>query len=212
MKPAAAGPADNRPVMDGGRPVRRRPGMALAALLTVGLVASCGASSPAPTFSPARAADPEVSMTAFELTSTAFPPGGVIPRRFTCDGDNVSPDLAWSGVPDGAGALELVVSDPDAGGFIHWLALDLTPSAEGSLPLGISASPEAPPQGTNDFGRIGWGGPCPPSGTHRYLFTLTAVAAPLALPGAPGGAEVRDALDRATVLGTAVMEGTYARP
>ncbi len=150
-------------------------------------------------------------MATFRLTSTSIPPGEAIPTRFTCDGADVSPDLSWSGVPDGAGALELVVSDPDAAGFVHWLALDLTPSVEGSLPLGVSASPEAPPQGTNDFGRIGWSGPCPPSGEHRYVFTLSAVAAPLALPGAPGAAEVRDALDRATVLGTAVLEATYTR-
>jgi Raf kinase inhibitor-like YbhB/YbcL family protein len=150
-------------------------------------------------------------MAMFELSSTAFPPGGAIPTKFTCDGRDISPDLAWSGTPDGTGALVLVVDDPDARGFIHWLVLDLAPSADGSLPPGISTSAEAPAQGTNDFGRIGWGGPCPPSGEHRYVFTLTALAAPLDLPGAPGGAEVGAALRRATVLGTAVLQGTYRR-
>lgn len=79
---------------------------------------------------------------------------------------------------------------------------------------GSPATPEppaAPPEGTNDFGNIGWNGPCPPSGEHRYRFTLRALAAPLSLPGAPGGREVRDALDRSTILATAVLEARYTR-
>jgi len=150
-------------------------------------------------------------MAAFTLSSTAFSAGGSIPRRFTCDGEDVSPDLAWSGAPDGTAALVLVVDDPDARGWVHWIVLDLPGSAEGSLPLGASRAPAAPAQGTNDFRRSGWGGPCPPSGTHRYVFTLYALAAPLGLPGEPDGATVRGALGRATVLGEAVLEGTYRR-
>jgi Raf kinase inhibitor-like YbhB/YbcL family protein len=149
--------------------------------------------------------------TTFELTTAAFPAGGAIPSKFTCDGEDTSPDLAWSGTPDGTQALVLVVDDPDAHGFVHWIAYDMTASDSGALPLGISASPEAPPQGTNDFGRIGWGGPCPPSGEHRYRFTLSALAAPLALSGAPNARQLRDALGGATVLGSATLEGTYRR-
>jgi Raf kinase inhibitor-like YbhB/YbcL family protein len=147
----------------------------------------------------------------FELTTTAFPAGGEIPRRFTCDGDDVSPDLAWSGAPAGTAALVLVVDDPDANGFVHWIAYDLTGSDSGALPLGVSASPDAPPQGTNDFGSVGWRGPCPPSGDHHYRFTLTALAAPLGLTGAPRKGAVRDALKGASVLGTATLEGRYRR-
>lgn len=156
--------------------------------------------------------------TGMTLTSTAIlpggvipAPGGVIPARFTCDGEDVSPEVAWSGAPDGTGALVLVVDDPDAGGFVHWIVLDLAASPAGSLPEGVSGTPAAPQEGTNDFGRVGWNGPCPPSGEHRYRFTLHAVAAPLALPGAPGRGEVRDALDGSTMLATAVLEATYAR-
>ncbi len=150
-------------------------------------------------------------MAPFTLTSTSITAGGSIPRRFTCDGDNVSPDLAWDGAPDGAVALVLLVDDPDANGFVHWTVIDIDGSQSGALPLGVSASPDAPRQGRNDFGRIGWGGPCPPSGTHRYEFTLYALAAPLGLAGTPGGDAVRKALSGAQVLSTAVLECHYRR-
>ena len=150
-------------------------------------------------------------MPAFTLSSSAFAPGGSIPKRFTCDGADVSPELTWNGAPPGTAALVLVVDDPDARGWVHWLVLDLPGAANGSLPEGLSPSATDPAQGTNDFGRRGWGGPCPPSGTHRYAFTLSALAAPLGLHGAPDGGAVRKALNRATVLGTAALEGTYRR-
>ena len=147
----------------------------------------------------------------FALTSTAIPAGGEIPRRFTCDGEDTSPDLAWSGAPDGTNALALVVDDPDASGFTHWIVYDMTGSDSGALPLGVSASPDAPPQGTNDFGTVGWRGPCPPSGEHRYRFRLYALAAPLRFSGAPNGRTFRAALDKASVLGTATLEARYRR-
>jgi Raf kinase inhibitor-like YbhB/YbcL family protein len=146
----------------------------------------------------------------FVLTSTGFDPGGAIPSRFTCDGEDVSPPLAWSGAPAGTAALVLVVDDPDAAGFVHWTAYNLDAGAAG-LPRGVTTAPGAPPQGSNDFGRPGWGGPCPPSGTHRYRFRLRALDAPLPLTGFPTPDEVRRALAKATVLGTATLEGSYAR-
>jgi Raf kinase inhibitor-like YbhB/YbcL family protein len=146
----------------------------------------------------------------FLLTSTAFPDGGAIPRRFTCDGDDASPDLSWEGAPDDCQALVLIVDDPDAGGFVHWIVYDLTGTRSGGLAEGLSVAPDAPPQGTNDFGRLGWGGPCPPSGTHRYEFRLLALDRPLELQGAPKAAEVRRAAD-GHVLDEAVLTGTYAR-
>ena len=145
---------------------------------------------------------------AFALTSTAFEEGGDIPREFTCDGADVSPPLAWTGVPTGAGALVLVVDDPDARGFVHWIVLDL-PGTDGGLPKGVSPTADSPQQGRNDFGKVGWGGPCPPSGTHRYRFTLTAIAAPLGLTGQPSGEDVAAALNEADVLGQAALSGTY---
>jgi Raf kinase inhibitor-like YbhB/YbcL family protein len=146
----------------------------------------------------------------FTLTATAFAAGGSIPREYSCDGADVSPALAWTGVPTGAKALVLVVDDPDAGNFLHWSVLDL-PGADGGLPRGVSPAADPPQQGRNAFGRTGWGGPCPPSGTHHYRFTLTAIAAPLGLAGHPDGSTVRAALARATALGGATLIGTYRR-
>jgi phosphatidylethanolamine-binding protein (PEBP) family uncharacterized protein len=103
----------------------------------------------------------------FRLTSPDFPAGGPIPSRYTCDGEDESPALAWEGAPAGTETLALIVDDPDAHGFVHWVMFDLTGSPSGGVPRGVSASPDAPPQGRNDFGRVGWGGPCPPSGPHH---------------------------------------------
>jgi Raf kinase inhibitor-like YbhB/YbcL family protein len=146
----------------------------------------------------------------FALTSTAFQAGGEIPPRFTCDGADVSPALSWSGVPAGAAALVLVVDDPDAGGFVHWIAYNVVPGP-GGLPEATGTGAEAPPQGMNDFGKAGWGGPCPPSGDHRYRFTLQALASPLPLSGAPGADAVRAATSKSTVLATTTLEGRYRR-
>ena len=93
----------------------------------------------------------------FTLTSTAFSDGDAIPRRFSCDGEDASPDLTWAHAPEGTEALALVVTDPDARGFVHWIAYDLTGTPSGGLPMAVSASPDAPPQGTNSFGKTGYG-------------------------------------------------------
>jgi Raf kinase inhibitor-like YbhB/YbcL family protein len=146
----------------------------------------------------------------FNLTSPAFAEGGEIPRRFTCDGEDVSPALEWAGAPESVGALVLIVDDPDARGFVHWIVLDVTPTASGGLPEGVSASPDAPRQGRNDFGRIGYGGPCPPSGTHRYVFSLHALDATLNLAGSPGAPDVRAAME-GHVLAEAQLTARYSR-
>ena len=146
----------------------------------------------------------------FTLTSTAFVDGAPIPRRHACDGPDLSPPLAWSGVPAGARALMLSVTDPDARGFVHWLTWDVAPEL-GRLDEGASgAMPGGAQEGRNDFGRIGWGGPCPPSGSHRYVFTLTALSAPL---GSPRGSSLAAMRDQAVTLtlGEARLEGTYRR-
>ena len=150
-------------------------------------------------------------MSDFTLTSTAFQPGGEIPSRFPGDGDDVSPDIAWSGAPDGVASFALVVDDPDANDFLHWAVLDFAGSDSGSLPSGYSESVDASQQATNDFGRVGWGGPCPPSGSHTYRFRLYALDGPLALAGAPTADEVHDAFGRASILGVAELTGTYQR-
>ena len=189
----------------------RRIGLTLAAAGLALALAGCGDTT-LPTLDTSSASPtPEATMPDFTLASTALAAGGSIPRRFTCDGQNVSPDLEWAGAPTGTAALVLVVDDPDARGFVHWLVLDVAGSQSGALPLGVSMSPDAPAEGVNDFGRIGWGGPCPPSGEHRYTFTLYALDAPLALAGAPRGDQVRAAIHRSKVLGTAVLSARYRR-
>ncbi len=146
----------------------------------------------------------------FTLTSSAFSEGGAIPKKYSCDGENVSPALSWDGAPDAVASLALIVDDPDARGFVHWVVYDLTGTQTGGLAEGVSSSPDAPPQGTNSFGDVGWGGPCPPSGTHRYQFTLMALDADLGLTGAPRADDVRRAAE-GHVLGQAVLTGTYTR-
>lgn len=151
------------------------------------------------------------------ITSTAFKEGGPIPVRYTCDGADWSPPLAWTGVPKDAGALVLISDDPDAPGrtWVHWVLYDVPASLDG-LPENVSKV-DAPRelggavQGKNDFHKLGYGGPCPPPGpAHRYFFKLYALAAPLRLkPGASKG-EVEQAMD-GHVLATAQVMGTYAR-
>jgi Raf kinase inhibitor-like YbhB/YbcL family protein len=124
-----------------------------------------------------------------KITSTAFAAGGLIPKQYTCDGANVSPPLSWSGVPPNAKALVLICDDPDAPAktWVHWVAYDL-PVTLTSLPENTATTTELTgggKQGANDFKKIGYGGPCPPSGTHRYYFKLYALDTDTSLtPGA----------------------------
>ena len=147
---------------------------------------------------------------AFELTSPTFAADAEIPRKYTCDGEDVSPPLAWADAPDDTVALALICDDPDARGWIHWVVFGIDGTQSGGLPEGFSSSPDAPAQGTNDFGRLGWGGPCPPSGTHRYRFTLFALDAPLELKNAPKADEVRAAMG-GHVVSEAELTANYTR-
>jgi Raf kinase inhibitor-like YbhB/YbcL family protein len=151
-----------------------------------------------------------VQVRSFTLMSTSFSEGAPIPGRFSCDGEDVSPDLSWVDAPEGTESLTLIVTDPDARDFVHWIAFDLTGTPSGGLPAAVSASPDAPPQGTNSFGRPGYGGPCPPSGTHRYVFVLYALDIQLGLGGAPRIDEVEPAM-AGHVLARATLSGTYHR-
>lgn len=137
------------------------------------------------------------------VTSSAIAEGGTIPSRFTCDGDDVSPPLAWSGAPGGTAAYAIVVADPDARGWIHWIATDLVaPELAEGMPAGV--------EGRNDFGRVGWGGPCPPSGTHRYDVTVYALSQPLGLERGFGADALRAAMD-GRVLASGRLSATYTR-
>jgi Raf kinase inhibitor-like YbhB/YbcL family protein len=208
----AAGTGSARPSVasSGGLATPRAPGSPSAAPPTSGSPSTTAATSGTATPAPASAS-PSAAAGPFRLTAEAFAAGKAIPREYTCDGSNVSPALAWSGAPAGTAALVLLVDDPDARDFVHWIVLDLPGAPAGTLPRGIAGDAATPQQGRNDFGRFGWGGPCPPSGTHRYRFTLAALVAPLGLAGHPDGRAVRSALGKTTVLGRAALEGTYRR-
>ena len=147
------------------------------------------------------------------LASPAFMDGAPIPKRLTCEGADVSPTLTWEGAPDGTLALALIVDDPDApsGTFVHWVAYNIDGVPNGGLAEGISRSPDAPPQGRNDFGKIGYGGPCPPSGkTHHYRFVLYALDRTLHFSGSPTAAQLRASM-KGHVLAEARLVGTYRR-
>ena len=152
---------------------------------------------------------------ALELTSSAFKAGGEIPRQHTCDGPDISPALAWRDVPAGAKSLALICDDPDApaGTWVHWVLWGI-PATRTALPEGVPRNAVVEGvgvQGTNDFKRAGYGGPCPPPGKpHRYHFKLYAVD--LALDLKPG-ARKQD-LERAMrghVLAEAQLMGRYGR-
>jgi len=143
-----------------------------------------------------------------KITSSAFQQGGNIPSKFTCDGANMSPALQISDVPSGAKGLVLIVDDPDApsGLFTHWTVWNISPQtstvAEGSTPKGV--------QGTSDFGKSGYGGPCPPSGMHRYYFKIFALDRDLDLPfGAKRGQ--LDAAMKGHVIAQGELMGRYSK-
>jgi Raf kinase inhibitor-like YbhB/YbcL family protein len=142
------------------------------------------------------------------LTSAAFANGGTIPDPYTCKGANVNPGLHFRGVPPEAQVLALVVEDPDApsGLFTHWLVWNIAPTATA---IGEKSVPSGAAQGSNDFGRIGYGGPCPPSGTHRYVFRLLALDGPLELKNGARRAEFEKAIT-GHVLGRAELMGRYS--
>ncbi len=152
---------------------------------------------------------------ALAVTSPAFRDGGAIPKRFTCQGRDTSPELAWTGVPPGAKSLALIVDDPDAPDpaaprrtWVHWVVYDISVAAAG-LPEGGSLPPGAR-QGTNDWHRTGYGGPCPPVGRHRYFFKLYALDAALGDIGAPNKGELERAIE-GHVLSRAQVVGTYEK-
>jgi Raf kinase inhibitor-like YbhB/YbcL family protein len=150
----------------------------------------------------------EVPAMALTLTSPSFADGATIPRQFTCDGRDASPPLQWSGAPAGTRAFAIVMTDPDARGFVHWIATDIAGTLSG-LPEGASGTRAAGIEGANTFGRTGWSGPCPPA-RHHYVFELFALSEPLGLHGTPTLDQVRAALAGRT-LGTATLSGQYQR-
>jgi len=155
---------------------------------------------------------------AFAIESSVFQQGGSIPRRYTCDAEDVSPPLRWSGAPDKTRSFALIVDDPDAPDpaapkrvYVHWVLYDV-PMAVG----GIDEDGEArvvkagARQGKNDWSRTGYGGPCPPVGRHRYFFKLYALDTTLGDLGTPAKKDVEKAME-GHVLAKAELMGTYQR-
>jgi Raf kinase inhibitor-like YbhB/YbcL family protein len=153
-----------------------------------------------------------------EISSTAFAHGEAIPAKHTCEGGDVSPPLAWTGVPAGAKSLVLIVDDPDAPDpaaprmtWVHWVLYNLPPSAAG-LPEGARGAslPADTKEGTNDFQTTVYGGPCPPIGRHRYFHKLYALDTVLPDLGKPRKAEVERAM-KGHVIAEAQLVGTYQK-
>ena len=145
----------------------------------------------------------------FGLSSSAFAAGASIPGRYTGDGRDGSPPLAWIGVPPGTAAFLLVVDDPDANGFVHWVVADVQ-STTTALAEGASGHVTPAIEGRNGFGKIGWGGPCPPSGTHHYRFTLVALSAPIGVARGVTAAQARTAAAGKSIA-QAELVATYHR-
>jgi len=151
----------------------------------------------------------------FKLTSPAFEEGGYIPRKYTCEGDDVSPPLSWEDYPSETKSFVLIVEDPDAprGVFTHWIAYNI-PADVNMLEEGVERVEKLPSgimQGVNDFGRIGYGGPCPPPGKpHRYVFKLYALDVVLDLEPGASKDEVLKAMS-GHILAEATLTGLYSR-
>jgi hypothetical protein len=145
-------------------------------------------------------------MVDMKITSSAFGHEGIIPTTYTCDGEDISPPLRIKNIPEGTKSLALIMDDPDAPGgtFTHWVAWNIEPQEE------IPADTRPGPEGKNDFGNTGYGGPCPPSGTHRYYFKLCALDTTLDVAKGAPRKEVEDALE-GHIIAVAELMGTYTR-
>jgi Raf kinase inhibitor-like YbhB/YbcL family protein len=148
-----------------------------------------------------------------QLTSKAFSEGGMIPRPYTCDGDDVAPQLAWENVPEGTKSFVLIMDDPDApvGTWDHWIVYNI-PDTVASLPDGASKDKmlRGGIEGVNSWGRTNWGGPCPPGGTHRYIFKLYALDTMLEPGDKPKKRDIEKAME-GHMLGQAQLMGRYKR-
>ncbi len=150
------------------------------------------------------------TLATLHVSSPAFQHGRSIPRRFSCEGEDVAPELRWDGAPEGTRSFALLVEDPDAPGgtFVHWVVYDLPAEVRG---LGEGKLPSGARQGRNGFGKSHYGGPCPPPGpAHHYHFRLFALDRPLDLPAGATDAELRRAME-GHVLGTGELVGTFGR-
>jgi len=184
----------------------------IALLMT--LVVACAKSPSTPTQNSTANQSAQTIPAGIKLSSSAFAEGQAIPRAYTCDGINISPPLEWTGVPKSAKTITIIADDPDApaGTWVHWVIYNLPadtigmvenlPSTEDVKGGGL--------QGKNDFEKIGYGGPCPPSGTHRYFFRIYALDNELPLKAGATKAEVEKA-SAGHILAQAQLMGTYRK-
>ncbi|MDO8525795.1 MAG: YbhB/YbcL family Raf kinase inhibitor-like protein, partial [Candidatus Omnitrophota bacterium] len=148
------------------------------------------------------------------VTSSAFKDGGMIPAKYTCDGDDLSPDIAWSGLPSGAKSVALISDDPDAprGTWVHWVIYNIPPELKG---LNEGVEPDkvldnGALQGMNDSRQTGYGGPCPPAGVHRYFFKVYALDTKLSLGPGATKKDLEGAM-RGHILAEGQLMGRYKR-
>ncbi|BCS56056.1 YbhB/YbcL family Raf kinase inhibitor-like protein [Geobacter sp. SVR] len=148
-------------------------------------------------------------MEAMKISSPAFAHNQQIPSRYTCDGDDINPPLHIENIPAGTKSLALIVEDPDApsGLWVHWLLWNIAPH---QAEIGENSSPKEAMAGRNDFRRTAYGGPCPPSGSHRYIFRLFALDRLLPLAGGSSKQQLEAAME-GHVLGSAQLIGLYSR-
>jgi hypothetical protein len=151
---------------------------------------------------------------AITITSSAFQQGKAIPAQFTCDGADISPPISWQGVPQATRSIVLISDDPDApvGTWVHWVCYDIPPTVDSlaqNMPKADTLSCGGK-QGMTDFRRIGYGGPCPPSGTHRYFFKVYALDILLNLPAGKTKKEIETAM-KGHILGQGELMGVYSR-
>ena len=148
------------------------------------------------------------------VSSSAFQEGGMIPPKYTCDGNDLSVPLKWTAVPEGTKSIAVISDDPDApvGTWVHWVMWNIPPAVR-ELAEGMPTKPQLPDgsrQGISDFGRPGYGGPCPPSGTHRYYFKVYALDVTLDLPGTARKADMVKAM-KGHILAEGQLMGKYSR-
>jgi Raf kinase inhibitor-like YbhB/YbcL family protein len=157
--------------------------------------------------------EPILDLPEFTLSSAAFLEDEAIPTKYSCDGDDISPSLVWSGAPENTGSFVLIMDDPDApvGTWVHWVLFNL-PGDANSLPENLPANAaftDGSQQGSNSWGNIGYGGPCPPIGTHRYFFKLYALESSLELVEGATKEDVISAMEDYILMETELM-GTYS--
>jgi Raf kinase inhibitor-like YbhB/YbcL family protein len=157
---------------------------------------------------------PSLGNSHLTVTSPAFAQGQPIPKVYSCDGNEASPPLAWNGTPDGTKSLALILDDPDVPGmtWTHWVLYALPPTTT-ALPESVkpeASGPDGSKQGSNSWEKPGYGGPCPPSGTHRYFFRLYALDTEIDLPGGATAEQLKEKM-QGHVLAVGELMGTYSK-